>query len=664
MIIPDKLALLITPAVFGILYTVSSFAEQAEEAPSDVERVKYNNPGLVVDLGVGLWAQPIPVDTVGDGQWDLAVACVDHAYTGTYLFINPRDGSDFSVFAPGVRIADGGSNIQASYPDGQPRVVRQGVEFVDFFEKGMTAPQRIPTQGKIRDGWDRSNRWSYVDYDGDGVTDVVVGIDDWNDYREPRVHYAFDEEGNWTNGPIHGYVYVLRNTGTDEKPVYAKPEQVMAGGEPVDVYGNPTGLFADFAGTGKLDLICGEMLDGFTYFENIGTRTEPRYAPGRPLQTLDGERIATDLELIVPVAVDWNGNGFPDLIVGEEDGRVCLIENTGQRSPNGGPAFKQPRYLQQQADEINLGAVNTPIGVDWNGDGSIDIISGNSAGYILFVENLSEPGVERPVWAAPQYLEADGEVIRIMAGEKGSIQGPVEAKWGYTSPTVADWDGDGLLDIVTGSVLGEIVWYRNIGTDTEPKLAAAQPIEVEWEGEQPSMPWGWMKPKGKALLTQWRSTPVAVDWTGDGLVDLIAVDQQGVVSLYERKMLDDGTLVLLPPRAALVNEKGEPIRFMNYEVDPPRGYIGCKKFCVTDWDQDGKLDLLVSNQPALWLKQVGRHGDQYVMKGMGQLSTADLGGHDPTPGVVDWNDDGYPDLIIGVEGGQVYYKRNPISDTQ
>ncbi len=51
-----------------------------------------------------------------------------------------------------------------------------------------------------------------------------------------------------------------------------------------------------------------------------------------------------------------------------------------------------------------------------------------------------------------------------MAGPNGSIQGPAEAKWGYTTLNVADWDGDGLPDIVLNSILGEVIWLRNIGT--------------------------------------------------------------------------------------------------------------------------------------------------------------------------------------------------------
>ena len=40
-----------------------------------LEQVKYNHPGLVGDLGVGLWAWPLPMDYDSDGDLDLVVVC-------------------------------------------------------------------------------------------------------------------------------------------------------------------------------------------------------------------------------------------------------------------------------------------------------------------------------------------------------------------------------------------------------------------------------------------------------------------------------------------------------------------------------------------------------------------------------------------------------------
>ena len=41
----------------------------SDENEIPIERLKYNHPGLVVDLGVGLWAWPIPIDFDKDGYF-------------------------------------------------------------------------------------------------------------------------------------------------------------------------------------------------------------------------------------------------------------------------------------------------------------------------------------------------------------------------------------------------------------------------------------------------------------------------------------------------------------------------------------------------------------------------------------------------------------------
>ncbi len=637
-------------STLGLLLSIVPHDARAD----GLERLKYNNPGLTVDLGVGLWAFPLPMDFNGDGKFDMVVSCPDKPYNGTYVFENP--GTDTAknalpVFRAGQRISKGAQFAGVSFVGGKPRVLTPGLEYPDFLRVGLERSVPLPLPANVHPNRVRGNFWRYVDFDGDGKTDLVVGSDDWTEYGWDN---AYDANGHWTHGPLRGFVYVIRNTGTDDAPKWEKPVRLMAGDKAVETFGWPSPCFADFRGTGKLDLICGEFRDTFTYFENFGTRTEPKYAPPRKVKTTAGKLLTMDLEMITPVAFDWNKDGRPDIVCGDEDGRVAFIENTGKVDANGVPVFAPPRYFQQEADDVKCGALATPVGVDWDGDGAMDIVSGNTAGYIAFYKNLSGPGVEKPKWAAPKLLEADGNVIRFMAGPNGSIQGPCESKWGYTTLSVADWDGDGLPDVVVNSILGKVVWFKNVGTRTQPKLAAAQPIEVEWEGAQPSLAWGWMKPEGKALLTQWRTTPFAVDWNHDDLTDLVMLDHEGYLAFFERAKRD-GKLVLLPPKRVLCDEKGEPLR-LNKGI---AGKSGRRKICITDWDGDGKLDILLNSSSANFLRQVDARDGKWSFKDLGPLVKQNIEGHDVSPTVVDFNGDGVPDFLGGAEDGRFYYLRNP-----
>ena len=70
--------------VFLLVFTIgltSSAYLKVDKKPEDV-RLKYNNSDLIVDLGVGLWANPIPVDWDLDGDTDLLVSTTDKPSNG------------------------------------------------------------------------------------------------------------------------------------------------------------------------------------------------------------------------------------------------------------------------------------------------------------------------------------------------------------------------------------------------------------------------------------------------------------------------------------------------------------------------------------------------------------------------------------------------------
>ena len=316
--------------------------------------------------------------------------------------------------------------------------------------------------------------------------------------------------------------------------------------------------------------------------------------------------------------------------------------------------------------EVGCGYLGRATPVDADGDGDWDIIAGNSGGYIVFIENLSGPGVEYPRWAEPKLITVKhperckvakwlkGNVIHSWCGDENSPQGPAEAKWGYTVCSVADWDGDGYLDIIANDVKGSVVFIRNPGRKGTTVMEVPRAVEVEWNGKQPTFEWEWRKPTGKVLRAPWRTTPIAYDWTGDGLVDLIMLDHEGIIVLYERAKRG-GKLILKHPRRIFIDMKGNPIK-LSYG---PRGGNGRRKMCITDWNGDGKLDIVVGDRNAAVLINRGKTANGCTrFEQSPNVAEKQLAGHTCCPSVCDFNADGVPDLCIGAEDGHFYYFRH------
>lgn len=564
------------------------------------DRLTYGRPGVRGKLAVGLWAHPAAIDIDDDGDMDLIVGCTDRPYSGTYLFTNL--GGYFSK-AEWIGKAAKDAVVADFNGDGKLDLVTTGGYYSDVKRNRMQAwvPVTVP-----RDYWiGRDDLWYPTDWDGDGRIDLLIGVSDWREYGWDD---AYDAKGQWTRGPVRGYVYFHKNTGTNAAPRYAAPVRL-----PVETRGSPSPTLLRSG-----DLIVGDFLDTV----NVWPRK------GGPLQTL----FRMDLCMLQPRAVTWGG--VESVLVGEEDGTVSLAMN-----------MRDPKPLEQIDPYVKSGALSRPVAVDWNGDGRLDIVAGNSAGYLQYFENTGTAA--RAEFTDRGYLKAAGKTIRRMAGENGSVQGPAEAKWGYANPAVADWDLDGKLDILVNDIWGSVHWYRR---DAKGELEAARNIDVEWEGETPKPDWVWWKPVGKQLVTQWRTTPNVVDWDKDGLPDLVMMDWRGYLALYRRSR-QNGKLVLGQPERIFLDQGG---RFLMLSAGRA-GRSGRRKVDMADWDNDGDLDLITdSPDGAGWYENTGSQAKP-VMQYRGELAPRKLSGHNPTPKTVDWNGDGRLDLLIGAEDGFFYY---------
>ena len=131
------------------------------------------------------------------------------------------------------------------------------------------------------------------------------------------------------------------------------------------------------------------------------------------------------------------------------------------------------------------------------------------------------------------------------------------------------------------------------------------------------------------------------------------LDHEGHLAFCERAILN-GSLALLPGKRIFVDEDGEPLAV----IRGPAGKSGRRKLHIVDWDGDGLLDVLMNGENADYYRNLGEMNGRLVLKQMGPLDSRKVSGHTSSPTVVDWNENGIPDLLVGAEDGHLYYKVN------
>ena len=132
-----------------------------------------------------------------------------------------------------------------------------------------------------------------------------------------------------------------------------------------------------------LTCVVGGSSGGVYYFENIGTATNPtftqRTGSANPLNDVNVGSIST------PAFADLDGDGDPDLIIGEQDGILHYFENTG--SPDN-PDFTQRTGPANPLGGVDVGYYSIPAFADLDGDGDPDLVAGDTHSVVHYFENI------------------------------------------------------------------------------------------------------------------------------------------------------------------------------------------------------------------------------------------------------------------------------------
>jgi hypothetical protein len=196
-----------------------------------------------------------------------------------------------------------------------------------------------------------------------------------------------------------------------------------------------------------------------------------------------------------------------------------------------------------------------------------------------------------------------------------------------------DWDNDGNHDLLVGDGNGNVFVYRNTNNNSNPILDNG--TFILYNGDD-------------------RATPVADDWNGDGKKDLLVGNLTGTIQIYINQGTD-----MNPAFTSYSNLQVGGVDFdltAGLDRSSPR---------IVDWNGDGLKDLLIGEVSGYiyYLQNNGTNASP-VFNSAEKLLLADgtplryistTASSSPRSrfDITDWNNDGYPDIVVGGSDGRV-----------
>lgn len=212
----------------------------------------------------------------------------------------------------------------------------------------------------------------------------------------------------------------------------------------LDLGGETTPALADLDGDRDLDLMVGNKVDPekgdaarLMIFANEGSPTAPRFRLKETLKLADAYHAA-------PALGDLDADGDADLLLGTWNQDILFFRNEG--------TAREARWVRDASATIRPPRVifAAPALADIDGDKDLDLFVGQASGAIVFYRNAGTP-------KAPRFELASERLGDLRAGRR-------------SSPALVDIDGDGRLDLVVGREESGMPIYRNAGTPSAPRF--------------------------------------------------------------------------------------------------------------------------------------------------------------------------------------------------
>ncbi|MDG1049058.1 MAG: VCBS repeat-containing protein [Planctomycetota bacterium] len=255
----------------------------------------------------------------------------------------------------------------------------------------------------------------FVDWDGDGRRDLLVAAGD-------------------------GRIWLCRG---DRRGALSRPEPVAAAGRSTWGERATGAAVADMDGDGLGDLFVGTQAGRLHVYLNRGKRGAWRFE-------------AEDFQFGLPPGCgarfdvgDLDGDGTLDIVTGEFEGPLRWMRGMALGGEaEKGPYFEAPERIGQLGEAYN----SAPRLRDLEGDGDLDLLMGVNWGYVALFEQR-EPG--SPPSFGPKTL-----MENVATGQSVNLRELIKDN---TTPELADVDGDGVLDLVSGGLNGTVWWMRGVG---------------------------------------------------------------------------------------------------------------------------------------------------------------------------------------------------------